>query len=132
MREGLEKLVVRSIIKLKPIFKISLNILIIFCVSSELKAQSDFVKGGKYEIDSIIVSGLKTFNQKTVVSWSMNTDYIIQTEEHKTASLKQRLNAIQKVVKAGYLIGLHFDPMIYYPDWQADYMDLLQQLVKLV
>ena len=70
MREDLEKLVVRSIFKLKPIFKISLNILIIFCVSSQLKAQSDFVKGGKYEIDSIIVSGLKTFNQKTVVSYS--------------------------------------------------------------
>ena len=88
----------------------------------ELKTKSDVV-------DSILDCDHK---QKTVVSWSMNTDYIIQTEEHKTASLQQRLVAIQKVVKAGYLIGLHFDPMIDYPEWHDDYMALLHQLHAIV
>ena len=88
----------------------------------ELKTKSDVV-------DPILNCNHK---QKTVVSWSLNTDYIIKTEEHKTASLHNRLLAMKKVVGAGYLIGLHFDPMIYYPDWEADYMDLLDACKNVV
>ena len=66
-----------------------------------------------------------------MVSWSMNTDYIIQTEEHKTAS-SQRLVAIEKVVNAGYLVGLHFDPMIYYDNWELDYMRLLDSCYQVL
>lgn len=88
----------------------------------ELKTKSDVV-------DPILNC---KHNQKTVVSWSMNTDYIIRTEEHKTASLKDRMVAIKKVVDAGYLIGLHFDPMIMYDDWANDYKDLLTQLAHIV
>ena len=88
----------------------------------ELKTKSDVV-------DPILNC---QHNQKTVVSWSMNTDYIIRTEEHKTASLENRLAAIKKVVDAGYLIGLHFDPMIRYDDWAKDYTELLTQLAAIV
>ena len=92
MREDLEKLVVRSIFKLKSIFKIPLNILIVFCVASQLTAQTDFVKGGKYEIDSIIVSGLKTFNQKTVVSYSgLRKGQIIQVPGDEITSTINKL-----------------------------------------
>ena len=85
----------------------------------ELKTKSDVV-------DPILDCN---HQQKTVISWSMNTDYIINTEEHKTASLAQRLVAIEKVVSAGYLVGLHFDPMIYYDDWESDYMSLLMTAI---
>ncbi len=88
----------------------------------ELKTKSDVV-------DTILDCD---HQQKTVVSWSMNSKYVIDTEEHKTATLEKRLLAIKKVVNAGYLIGLHFDPMIYYPDWYDDYMDLLDQLSEIV
>ena len=88
----------------------------------ELKTKSDVV-------DPILDC---QHNQKTVVSWSLNTDYIVNTEEHKTASLKNRLIAMNKVVDSGYLVGLHFDPMIYYADWEADYMDLLNECYKVV
>jgi spore photoproduct lyase len=88
----------------------------------ELKTKSDCV-------DTILDSN---HNQKTVISWSMNTDYIVNTEEHKTASLAKRMSAIKKVVDANYLIGLHFDPMIYYTEWKADYLDLITELGKIV
>jgi len=88
----------------------------------ELKTKSDVV-------DPILDC---QHNQKTVVSWSLNTDYIVNTEEHKTASLNNRLIAMKKVVDSGYLVGLHFDPMIYYADWEADYMDLLNECYKVV
>ena len=88
----------------------------------ELKTKSDVV-------DPILDCN---HQQKTVISWSMNTDYIINTEEHKTASLAQRLVAIEKVVSAGYLVGLHFDPMIYYDDWESDYMSLLDECYRVL
>lgn len=65
---------------------------------------------------------------KTVVSWSLNTDYIIKNEEHRTASLANRLKAIRLTSEAGYLIGLHFDPMIWYENWELDYTKLIEAL----
>ena len=45
---------------------------------------------------------------RTVVSWSLNTEYIINHEESGTASLQRRLDAMKKVHDSGYLLGLHF------------------------
>ncbi|NOX20040.1 MAG: radical SAM protein [Nitrospirae bacterium] len=65
---------------------------------------------------------------KTVVSWSLNPEEVVQKEELHTASLYERLHAMQRVQEAGYLIGLHFDPMIHYPDWQRGYTRLVEQI----
>jgi len=81
----------------------------------ELKTKSDVV-------DDILNLN---HNSHTVVSWSLNTDYIIRSEEHGTAPLNRRLIAMKKVFEAGYLIGLHFDPMILYDAWQRDYSQLI-------
>jgi len=84
----------------------------------ELKTKSD-------NVDGI----LKCDHQlKTVVSWSMNTEHIINEQEHKTARLHERLTAIEKVAKAGYLMGFHFDPMIYYKEWKSGYTSLIKDI----
>ncbi len=70
--------------------------------------------------------------RKTVVSWSLNTEHIIKTEEHRTASLEDRLSAMHKTALAGYLIGLHFDPMILYAGWENDYEKLVDQVFNAV
>jgi len=69
---------------------------------------------------------------KTIVSWSVNTERIIETEEKATAALKQRLRAMKAVVDAGYLLGIHFDPMILYNGWQEDYRHLVQEIFSVV
>ncbi|RJQ48809.1 MAG: DNA photolyase [Nitrospiraceae bacterium] len=69
---------------------------------------------------------------KTVVSWSLNTRHIIRTEEHRTATLEKRLQAMSRTAQAGYLIGLHFDPMILHEGWQAEYKALVQQVFQAV
>lgn len=84
----------------------------------ELKTKTDCVKG---------LLSLK-HRGKTVVSWSMNTPFIQKTEEHKTASVKHRLIGAQQCVDAGYKVGFHFDPLIYYPDWEKDYHALVNQI----
>ncbi len=63
---------------------------------------------------------------KTVVSWSLNTDEVINSEEHRTAPLEERISAISKTAEAGYLTGLHFDPMILHDNWQNGYKSLVR------
>ena len=66
--------------------------------------------------------------KKTVVSWSLNTNYIIESQEHKTARLSERLEALKKVTQAGYLVGLHFDPTIFHPNWEIEYKNLIESV----
>ncbi|MEA3287801.1 MAG: hypothetical protein U9Q77_10570 [Candidatus Marinimicrobia bacterium] len=68
----------------------------------------------------------------TVISWSVNPQVIIDAEEHKAASLKERLEAMRLVQAAGYKIGFHFDPLLYHDDWKRSYPDLIRQLFEVV
>ena len=69
---------------------------------------------------------------KTVISWSVNPEAIVEQEEHKTARLKERLEAAGKASAAGYKVAFHFDPMIHYPDWEKGYQDLVDQILDAV
>ncbi len=61
-----------------------------------------------------------------VVSWSINPDYIIQNEEHGTASFNQRIEAAKKCRDKGYRIAFHIDPMIYHTNWKNNYSELAE------
>ena len=69
---------------------------------------------------------------KTVVSWSMNPRYVQEREEHKTASISQRLEAAGECVRAGYPVGFHLDPLIHYSGWEAGYRDLIEEIFQRV
>ena len=69
-------------------------------------------------------------SKNTVVSWSLNADFVIQKEEHGTASLQQRLEAAKKCVTAGFSVAFHLDPLIYHTDWQKNYSDLVAHITK--
>ena len=64
---------------------------------------------------------------RTIVSWSLNSKKIQTEEEHKCASIGERLEAGRKVVKAGYRVGFHFDPIIDYPGWEKEYQELIDE-----
>ncbi|MFH1578010.1 MAG: spore photoproduct lyase family protein [Candidatus Omnitrophota bacterium] len=63
-----------------------------------------------------------------VISWSLNPRRIIKENEFFTPGLEQRLKAAQKCAKAGYRIGFHFDPVVYYPQWHNEYNALIELL----
>jgi spore photoproduct lyase len=65
---------------------------------------------------------------RVMVSWSLNPEPVVRREEHKTAPLAARLQAARRCRDAGYLIGLHFDPLLYYPGWEADYEPFVDQV----
>ncbi|MBL4606454.1 MAG: hypothetical protein JKY01_01310 [Pseudomonadales bacterium] len=70
--------------------------------------------------------------QKTVVSWTMNPQAVVTQEEYRTASVTARIAAMKKVADAGYLLAIHFDPMIYYPEWEQGYSELLEQIFAVI
>ncbi|MBL0699259.1 MAG: DNA photolyase, partial [Desulfosarcina sp.] len=80
------------------------------------------------------IHNLKTLkhNRKTIISWSLNTERIIRTEERKTASLSARLAAAAQCELWGYPISFHFDPVILYEGCEKEYKDVLQKLFAAV
>lgn len=65
-----------------------------------------------------------------LVSWSMNPDTFIRTEEHKAATFEARLKAARKILKKGYRLGFHFDPLLMLPGWEERYAELLEKLTS--
>ena len=60
-----------------------------------------------------------------IISWSLNPQKIVETVEHFTAPLARRLEAAQRCTACGYRVAFHFDPIIYYQGWEADYKTLV-------
>lgn len=70
----------------------------------------------------------KKHNSRTVVSWSMNSEAIWQTDESETTSLGDRLLAAKEIQDAGYRLGFHFDPMIDHENWQEGYKETVDKI----
>ena len=84
----------------------------------------------EFKTKSDLVHGLLDHDPhgRVMVSWSVNPEAVVRREEHKTASLADRLQAARRCREAGYHIGLHFDPLLYYPGWEADYEPFVDQV----
>ncbi|MDO8602908.1 MAG: radical SAM protein [Candidatus Omnitrophota bacterium] len=63
-----------------------------------------------------------------VVSWSLNPQGIIDKNEFFTASLSERLDSAEKCAQAGYKVGFHFDPVIYFNGWEKEYQSVIDLL----
>ena len=66
-----------------------------------------------------------------IVSWSINPQYIIEKEEHGTASLKDRLNAARLCRDNNFPLAFHLDPVVYHKNWKHNYTDLIEQITSL-
>lgn len=67
-------------------------------------------------------------HKKTVVAWSLNTEFVIENEENDTASLQSRLEAATKCELWGYPIAFHFDPIIMYDGCEKDYENVVESI----
>ncbi len=63
-----------------------------------------------------------------IVSWSLNAEEIVQTEELGAAPVCDRLAAAELLIAKGYRVGFHFDPLIYYPGWAEGYKKVIDML----
>jgi len=65
-----------------------------------------------------------------IVTWSLNTDVIVEAEEHHTATLKERLEAARAIADMGILVGFHFHPIVEYEGWEKDYHSIIDFIQK--
>ncbi len=69
---------------------------------------------------------------RTVVSWSLNTSSVISKDESGAPMLDQRLEAAKECQEAGFKIGFHFDPMIFYDGWEVEYEYVVDRVFKCI
>ena len=69
-------------------------------------------------------------SKNIVISWSINPQDLIDSQEKGVASLEQRLQAAKRVRAAGYSLGFHFDPVIHSDDYKPLYRELINTLYK--
>ena len=67
-------------------------------------------------------------NGKVIVRMSLNPEEIINRVEFGTSRLKNRLEAINKLVEAGYKVGILIAPIILVDNWKELYENLLKEM----
>ena len=67
-------------------------------------------------------------NGKIIIRMSVNPEEIINKVEFGTSRLKGRIEAINKLVEAGYKIGILIAPVILVDNWKYLYTELIQRL----
>lgn len=67
-------------------------------------------------------------NGKVIVRMSLNPEEIINRVEFGTSRLKNRLEAINKLVEAGYEVGILIAPIILVDNWKELYENLLKEM----
>lgn len=66
--------------------------------------------------------------QKVIIRMSVNPEYIIQHVEFGTSRLKERIEAINKLVEADYEVGILIAPVIFVENWKKLYHELIVYL----
>ncbi len=67
-----------------------------------------------------------------VVAYSLSPEVLVSATEHKAPSLQRRLEAIVKLQRHGWRVGLRFDPLIYCSDYQPLYRDFFRHLFSTI
>ena len=63
-----------------------------------------------------------------IISWSLNSEKIAQTEEMGAPPVHRRIEAAQNIAKRGFRVGFHFDPIILHPGWEEGYAEIINLL----
>lgn len=64
----------------------------------------------------------------TDIRFSINSESVISNYEHNTPKLDDRLRAAQKMLHAGYQVGVMIAPVFIYEGWQNEYRELLLKI----
>lgn len=67
-------------------------------------------------------------SSNTTIRYSINTEKIIKSFEHRTTGLEDRVSAAFKLSQAGYKIGFIIAPVFLYDNWKEEYLGLLDKI----
>ncbi|MBU0754949.1 MAG: DNA photolyase, partial [Planctomycetes bacterium] len=65
---------------------------------------------------------------RTVLSFTLNAPAVAALEEQGAPTPEARIEAAARVHQAGYPLAFHFDPLVRYPGWAAEYAGLVRSL----
>lgn len=69
--------------------------------------------------------------QKNIVlSWSLNPQSVIDSDENMTSSLKERITCAITAAKHGYGVALHLDPIFMEDDLLGEYASLIDETLS--
>jgi len=68
-------------------------------------------------------------NNNVIVAYSLMPEKISVKLDNKTPSIEKRVNAMKKISKLGWKIGLRFDPLIYHSGWKKYYSELIEDIL---
>ncbi|MBL4730072.1 MAG: hypothetical protein JKY28_01540 [Sulfurimonas sp.] len=86
----------------------------------EFKTKSDNIK---YFLQNDVPKNI-------LCTYSLNTQTIIDNEEHLTASLNKRVNAARKLADKGVKVGFHFHPIVEYENYLEEYNEVYAKLIR--
>jgi spore photoproduct lyase len=70
--------------------------------------------------------------QHTRFRFSVNSRYVIQHFEGKTATFDERIEAAGKIYHAGYPLGFIVAPIMVYDGWEKEYEELFAKLAQTI
>lgn len=108
-------------------------------ITGELPLYFEFFKkypNAKFEIrtKSINIKELEKLQAlpNIFVSFTLSSIEGGKTFDVKCPNVKLRLKAIKNLVELGYMIGLHFDPIIYHENFKEEYQEVVDELKEIL
>lgn len=68
--------------------------------------------------------------EKVRIRFSLMPQYLANMLEPNTATIIDRIKAIDRFIAAGYDVHINFSPVVYYPGWLEDYKEIFNLLDK--
>lgn len=69
---------------------------------------------------------------RTIISWSLTCETASREADKRTASLSQRLAAMERMQQAGYLVRARLSPIVPIANWREEYEQLFVDLFRRV
>ena len=67
-------------------------------------------------------------SDQIVLAWTLSPDKVVRKYELNTPPLSKRISAIKLALKDGWKVRLCFDPILYYNNWENDYLELFNEV----
>lgn len=67
-------------------------------------------------------------DERTVLSWSLNTPDAAGRYEKGAPPVDKRIEAASEAARRGFSVGFHFDPIIRYDGWRREYQEVVDQI----
>ncbi len=65
---------------------------------------------------------------RTIISWSLTCDTASRILDRGTATMQQRIAAMERMQRAGYPVRARLSPIVPVTGWREEYLDLFRQL----